>query len=173
MYIYHLKKNNTGVGCHFLLQGILPTQGLNPHLLQLLHWQADSLPLDHRESHVTINHFIAFLDMKRCKNWAYKISWKYLSEDLFCQFLPEHKVLGSCPPPLTPFTGCWRSAAAAAHDLILAEGEGNCQFLVGTDSILTCWLWVWNLRSSLSEMWNWPLYKEDKERPQKQADHSR
>ena len=23
----------TGVGCHFLLQGIFPTQGLNPHLM--------------------------------------------------------------------------------------------------------------------------------------------
>ena len=32
-------------GCHFLLQGILPIQGLNPHLLYLLYWQADSLPL--------------------------------------------------------------------------------------------------------------------------------
>ena len=38
---------NTGVGCHFLLQGILPTQGLNPCLQHLLHWQADSLPLSH------------------------------------------------------------------------------------------------------------------------------
>ena len=36
---------NTGVGCHFLLQGIFPTQGLNPGLLRLLHWQAGSLPL--------------------------------------------------------------------------------------------------------------------------------
>ena len=27
---------NTGVGCHTLLQGIFPTQGLNPHLLRLL-----------------------------------------------------------------------------------------------------------------------------------------
>ena len=34
---------NTGVGCHFLLQGIFPTQGSNPSLLHLLHWQADSL----------------------------------------------------------------------------------------------------------------------------------
>ena len=33
---------NTGVGCHFLLQGIFLTQGSNPHLL---HWQRDSLPL--------------------------------------------------------------------------------------------------------------------------------
>ena len=31
--------------CHFLLQGIFPTQGLNPHLLCLLHWQVDSLPM--------------------------------------------------------------------------------------------------------------------------------
>ena len=35
---------NTGVGCHFFLQGIFPTQGLNP---SLLHWQEDSLPLSH------------------------------------------------------------------------------------------------------------------------------
>ena len=31
---------NTGVGCHALLQGIFLTQGLNPHLLRLLHRQA-------------------------------------------------------------------------------------------------------------------------------------
>ena len=36
---------NTGVGFHFLLQGIFPTQVLNLHLLHLLHWPADSLPL--------------------------------------------------------------------------------------------------------------------------------
>ena len=35
---------NTGLGCHFLLQGIFLTQGLNPNLLCLLCWQADSLP---------------------------------------------------------------------------------------------------------------------------------
>ena len=36
---------NTGVGCHFLLQGIFPTQGSSQ---SLLHWQADSLPLSHQ-----------------------------------------------------------------------------------------------------------------------------
>ena len=36
---------NTGVGCHFLLQGIFPTQGSNLSFLRLLHWPADSLPL--------------------------------------------------------------------------------------------------------------------------------
>ena len=39
--------NNTGVGCHFLLQGIFLTQGSNQPLLCLLCWQEDSLPLCH------------------------------------------------------------------------------------------------------------------------------
>ena len=39
---------NTRVGCHFFLQGTLPTQKSNLHLL---HWQADSLPLSHLGSH--------------------------------------------------------------------------------------------------------------------------
>ena len=38
---------NTRVVCHFLLLGIFSTQGLNPCLLWLLHWQMDSLPLSH------------------------------------------------------------------------------------------------------------------------------
>ena len=31
---------NTKVSCHFLFQGIFPTQGLNPGHLQLLHWNS-------------------------------------------------------------------------------------------------------------------------------------
>ena len=38
---------NTGLGCHFLLQGTLPTQGSDQ---SLLHRQADSLPLSHKGS---------------------------------------------------------------------------------------------------------------------------
>ena len=33
--------------CHCLLQGIFPAQGSNPHFL---HWEADSLSLNHQES---------------------------------------------------------------------------------------------------------------------------
>ena len=33
------------MGCHAFLQGVFPTQGLNPCVLYLLHWQVDSLPL--------------------------------------------------------------------------------------------------------------------------------
>ena len=38
---------NTGAGCHFLHQVMFPTQGPNPSLLCLLHWQVDSLSLCH------------------------------------------------------------------------------------------------------------------------------
>ena len=38
-----LFSKNTEVGFHALLQGIFSTQGLNPHLLSPLHWQAGFL----------------------------------------------------------------------------------------------------------------------------------
>ena len=41
---WDLPDKNTGVGCHFLLQGIFLIQGSNLHLLHLLHWQVGSLP---------------------------------------------------------------------------------------------------------------------------------
>ena len=36
---------STAVGCHALLQGIFPAQGLDPCLLCLLYWRVGSLPL--------------------------------------------------------------------------------------------------------------------------------
>ena len=38
-------RQDYGMGCHALLQGIFPTQGSNQYLLRLLHWLAGSLPL--------------------------------------------------------------------------------------------------------------------------------
>ena len=46
------KHKNTGVDCYFLLWGIFLTQGSNPNLLWLLHWQVTSLPLNHLGSQV-------------------------------------------------------------------------------------------------------------------------
>ena len=42
-----LPGKNTGVGCHFLLQEIFPSQGSSPHLL---HWQVYTLLLSNLES---------------------------------------------------------------------------------------------------------------------------
>ena len=44
-YSWDSPGEKTGVGCRTLLQGIFPTQGLNPWFLCLLHWQISSLPL--------------------------------------------------------------------------------------------------------------------------------
>ena len=56
---------NAGASCHFFFQGIFPTQGRNPSLLQFLRWQVDSLPLSHlgslrRESRIAAFCFIIF-----------------------------------------------------------------------------------------------------------------
>ena len=48
---------NTGVGCHSFHQGIFLTQGSN---WNLLHWQADSLPLSHQGPYITIELPIIF-----------------------------------------------------------------------------------------------------------------
>ena len=48
------------MGCHFLLQGIFPTQGSDTHLLHPLHWQTDSLPLS---QHGSLSHSKSFWDI--------------------------------------------------------------------------------------------------------------
>ena len=42
LYPWDFPDKNTGAGCHFLLQRIFPSQGLNPCLLHLLHWQGQA-----------------------------------------------------------------------------------------------------------------------------------
>ena len=43
-------RQESGVGCHFILQGVFPIQGSN---LGVLYWHADSLPLSHLGSPYT------------------------------------------------------------------------------------------------------------------------
>ena len=45
--VHGIPDKNTGVGCHFLLQGILPTQGSKPGLL---HYRQILYQLSHQES---------------------------------------------------------------------------------------------------------------------------
>ena len=75
--------------------------------------------------------FSAFLDIRRYKNEAHKIiSWKcwILWRPVLPVFL-ERIVPHFCSPPISPFRGCWKSANVAAHDLILVEIDGKCQFV--------------------------------------------
>ena len=56
---------NTGVGCHFLLQGIFQNWGWNPQFLCLLCWQVDSLQLSHLGS-LSNGYFMGILTLTRC-----------------------------------------------------------------------------------------------------------
>ena len=57
---------DTGVGCHSLLQGTFPTQGSNP---DLLHWQADSLPLSYQGSPETKSHLNVLSEFEKALSW--------------------------------------------------------------------------------------------------------
>ena len=65
---------NTGVGYHFLLQGIFLTQGLNPCLL---HWHADSLPLSHQGSPNPIHTHILLPKQIRVHSQVKSIYWHW------------------------------------------------------------------------------------------------
>ena len=79
------------MGCRSLLQGIFPTQGSNPHLLHLLHWQAGSLPLVptgkasmELESSYLIYQFLLFmLQAPRNKDYFYLFLHFYVRGSLF------------------------------------------------------------------------------------------
>ena len=83
---------------------------------------------------VTLKDFNAFLDRRRYKNWAHKISsseyltiWR-LGLPVFLWAQSTSFLLST----LNSFRRCWRSAGAATHDLVLEEVDGKCQFVVDT-----------------------------------------
>ena len=85
------------VGCHFLLQRIFPTQGLN---LPFLHWQADSLPLSHRRSPYNSYHYVI----------------PELQKEPLCICLRSHSI--PCLPPTQgnhKFTFCLCEFANSEH----------------------------------------------------------
>ena len=59
---------NAGVGCHALLQGIFPTQGLNRCLLHLLHCRWIPYPLSHLGS------LRFFISIRLTENWGIPVA---------------------------------------------------------------------------------------------------
>ena len=73
-------------GCHFLLQGIFPTQGSFPHLLCLLYWQVDSLPLAYL-SHISENKII---EKSRAQTQTQKYTLNYSRDNIECAVGQNH-----------------------------------------------------------------------------------
>ena len=99
---------------------------------------------------VTMMDFSAFLDMRRYKNWAHKIS----SWDIYLKTCPTSfpwaQSASFLVPTLNSFRECWKSAVAAASDLILIEVDDKCQCVVDR-SIRDFLLWGQERGS-----WVWP-----------------
>ena len=74
--VFH--RQDTGVGRHFLFQEIFQTQGSNPCLLCLLHWQVDSLPLYHLGSPLIDIILLIFINIIQFR------------KNYFCQILGSH-----------------------------------------------------------------------------------
>ena len=70
-----------GVCYHFLLQGFFPTQGLN---LCLVHWWADSLPLNHLGSPQAFGIIAKNSAQPSHKDFSYFFSLKLLSLFILC-----------------------------------------------------------------------------------------
>ena len=68
-------KNTGVVGCHALLQGIFPTQGLNPGVLRLLHRQAGSLPRAPPGKHFPTNKTAFMLALEERNMVTGSFSW--------------------------------------------------------------------------------------------------
>ena len=66
-------------------------------------------------------------DVRKYKNWVHRVSsWKYLT--IWRPVLPVFPGAPRfCSPLWIPFKGCWKSAAAVAHNLIFVEADGKCQ----------------------------------------------
>ena len=80
------------MGCHFLPQGILPTQVSNPCLL---HWQVDSLMVSHQGSPATGL-------LPRCKMKEINILLFHQTEEVTCRVAAAAKSLQSCPTLCDP-----------------------------------------------------------------------
>ena len=86
----------SGAGCHFLLQGIFPTQGSNPHLLCLLYWQVNSLPPGHLGWLLTVskNRSKAFISYQPYR-WGSFFLFGHFHQPPYFRFLNPHPP-GTC-----------------------------------------------------------------------------
>ena len=126
---------DTIVDCHFLLQGIFPTQGSK---VCLLHWQVDSLPLSHHQSHIytlvqLLSHVQLFSTPRTAiplASLSFTISWSLLKLMSIESVMPSNLLIlclpFSCPQsflasgsfPLSQlFTSSGQSIGASASVL--------------------------------------------------------
>ena len=74
---------------------------------------------------MTMKDFGAFQDIRRNKNWLIKSAPKNICLKTCPACFSRAQNVAFLLSTLNSFKGCWRSAAAVAHDLILVEVDGK------------------------------------------------
>ena len=135
---------NTGVGCHFLLQGIFPTQGWNLQVLCLLHLQVGSLLLAppmqilngsllgiHRLQRGPEKHNPEFSDcplvMRKKASSFHSLAPRRCDCICFEISLNQDRAKGAPPHPWKPSEGCWSG---------LVKAEAYCWHLRASPPVL-------------------------------------
>ena len=113
-----------GAGCHFLLQGIFLSQGLN---LGLLHWQVDSLPLSHQGNplHVHLGNFQLCDQLMVCR--AGYSSDTFAIVCLFCGVSSKQRALFLPASTLPLEKAMAPHAGTLAWEIPWTEGPGGLQ----------------------------------------------
>ena len=120
---------NTGVGCHFLYQGIFLIQGSYLHLLC---WQADSLSLSHLESPLCLIEPLYFLCLNEV--WLIKCSGRGLVQAVIQQMpvgifitvlLSGSGLCEATPGPPRPW-GCWWASHGLSWQILVRFLPGRC-----------------------------------------------
>ena len=74
-----LQEKNTSMDCCALPQGIFLTQGMNPCLLDFLHWQESSLPLTPPGKPTDVTCMICMHEEAWCQKWLFQLcAWSEL-----------------------------------------------------------------------------------------------
>ena len=146
---------NTGVGHHILLQEIFPPQGSNPHLLCLLHWQADPLLLTHQGSPVI--EACCCSVAKSCPTlWSQGLQHaRLLCPQLSHRVCSNSYVLSqwcylTISSSATTFSFCLQSFPASESFSIM---HTSIHMLDGIWSISSLWFWIQNIRNKGENTW--------------------
>ena len=163
---------NTRVGCHALLQGIFLTQVSNFHLLFLLHWQVDSLPLAppgnpcfgaclyvQSPSHVWL--FVTLWIAAHQVSLSLTISWSVPKFMSIASAMPSSHLILWCPLLVLPliFSSIrdFSKWVSCSHQMTkipeLQLPHQSFQWVFRVDSFRTDWFWgYW--RENTNWAWN-------------------
>ena len=128
-----------GMVCHALLQRIFPTQGSNPCLLSLLHWQVGSLPLAPPGKHTFdfIIHLSALRMEKEMAPHSSTLAWKipWMKEPGRLQSMGSLRIGHEWATSLSLFTLLhWRRKWQPTPVFLPGESQGR-------GSLVGCRLW--------------------------------